>query len=56
MPSLISDSKTPSFSPIPAPDQTDHSSATHRHCGLPCSINWACSCLVISVSQSLAVA
>ncbi len=41
MPSLTSDSKTPSFSPMPAPDQTDHSSATQRHCGLPCSINWA---------------
>lgn len=33
MPSLISDSRTPSFSPMPVPDQTDHSSATQRQRG-----------------------
>ena len=33
MPSRVSDSSTPSRSPMPAPDQTDHSSARHRQPG-----------------------
>ena len=34
MPSRMSASTTPSFSPMPAPDHTDHSSARARACGL----------------------
>ena len=51
MPSRISAATTPSFSPMPAPDQTDHSSAIARACG--CSRPKR---TVSSVIQSFAVA
>ena len=51
MPSRISDSRTPSRSPMPAPDHTDHSSARHRQFGYSSPTR-----RVRSVSQSLAVA